>query len=54
MEGWHTSFSSLIGGHHVTIFKFIEGLKKDEMILTHQRIKELDCGNEANTSKKFY
>lgn len=53
VEGWHTSFSSLIGGHHVTIFKFIEGLKKDE-ILTRQRIKELDCGNQANTSKKCY
>jgi len=30
VEGWHRSFSSLISSHHPTIWKFIDGIKKDQ------------------------
>lgn len=53
VEGWHTSFSSLIGAQHVAIFPFIEALKRDET-LTRCRVQELECGEQPNPQKKCY
>ena len=30
VEGWHRGFSQILGAYHPTIWKFIDGLKKEQ------------------------
>jgi hypothetical protein len=36
IEGWHRRFSSLLGGQHPTIWKFVDALKKEESLTEFQ------------------
>ena len=50
IEGWHRRFSSLLGGQHPTIWKFIEVLKKEES-LTEFQINQYAAGTLPRTNK---
>jgi len=40
VEGWHRSFSQLLGAYHPNILKFINGLKKEQSIqILHFKFK---------------
>jgi hypothetical protein len=32
VEGWHYGFNQLLGAHHPTIWKFINGLQKEQSL----------------------
>ncbi len=32
VESWHRGFSQLLGAHHPSIWKFIDGLKKEQSL----------------------
>lgn len=48
-EGWHNRINSFLGCAHPQIFKFVESLKK-EQILQEVNMSQLDTG--ANLKKK--
>ena len=52
-EGWHRSFSELIGGNHPTIWKFITVLQK-EQCLNEAKIEQSLAGQPIQPQKKRY
>lgn len=52
-EGWHRSFSELIGGNHPTIWKFITILQK-EQALNEAKIEQSLAGQPILPQKKKY
>lgn len=52
VEGWHNSFSSVLNAAHPSLWKFINGLKKEES-LNRLKIEQYIAGNEQ-PRKKIY
>ena len=53
VEGWHHGFSQLLGAYHPTIWKFINGLKKEQS-LNEIKIEQFLSGQPAQPAKKKY
>lgn len=53
VEGWHNAFSSLLGAHHPTIWKFINGLR-DQQSLNELKIEHYIAGNLPKKGRKKY
>jgi len=53
VEGWHRSFSQLLGAYHPNIWKFINGLKKEQS-LNELKIEQFLSGQRPQPSKKKY
>jgi hypothetical protein len=53
VEGWHRSFSSLLGASHPTIWRLIDIIKKEQG-LTEIKINQLIAGQEQVAKKKKY
>lgn len=53
VEGWHRGFSQLIGAYHPSIWKFIEGLKKEQS-LNELKIEQFVAGIQQQPGKKKY
>ena len=53
VEGWHRGFSQLLSANHSTIWKFIDGLKKEQS-LNDLRLEQFTAGQPAAEGKKKY
>ena len=53
VEGWHRGFSQLLGAYHPTVWKFINGLKKEQSF-NELKIEQFLSGQPAQPSKKKY
>lgn len=53
VEGWHNEFSSLIGANHPSIWKFIEGLQKQQSINEMKIIQYLSGRNEDEGRRTY-
>lgn len=53
VEGWHRSFSSHLSVHHPSIWKFIEGLRKEQS-LNELKIEQYIAGEPLRKQKKIY
>lgn len=53
VEGWHLSFSHLLGADHPTIWKFINGLKHEQS-LNDFKIDQYLAGDEPPLQRKKY
>ena len=52
-EGWHRSFSSLLGASHPTIWKFIDGIKLEQS-LNEMKIEQYLAGDDPPPPRKKY
>ena len=53
VEGWHRGFSHLLSANHPTIWKFIDGLKKEQS-LNELKLEQFTAGQPAAEGKKKY
>ena len=53
VEGWHRGFSQLLGAYHPTIWKFIDGLKKEQS-MNEMKLEQFLAGWQPPPSKKKY
>jgi len=53
VEGWHRGFSQLLGAHHPTIWKFIDGIKKEQS-LNEMRLEQYVSGQQPPPGKRVY
>lgn len=53
VEGWHRSFSELIGANHPTIWKFIDALKMEQN-MNEAKIEQFIAGHQPNAGKRIY
>ena len=53
VEGWHRGFSQLLGAYHPTIWKFIDGLKKEQS-LNELKLEQFNAGQQPPPRKKKY
>lgn len=56
-EGFNRAFSSLLSAHHPTIYKFLDGLKKDQALID-LKLEKILAGEavtrpQRNTYKKL-
>lgn len=52
VEGWHNSFASLVDASHVNIFKFIDSLKRAD-VLTTKKVMEAPLNADRTQKKKY-
>ena len=52
-EGWDRGFSSLLAASHPSIWRFVEGLKKEEN-LNKVRLEQFNAGEEHRGGRKVY
>lgn len=53
VEGWHRGFHQLLGAYHPTIWKFIDGLKKEQS-LNELKIEQFIAGQPPEPVKRVY
>jgi len=53
VEGWHRSFSQIIGSYHPSIWKFIEALKKEQS-LNEFKLEQYVAGENPPLGRKRY
>jgi hypothetical protein len=53
IEGWHRSFSELLGAHHPSIWKFIEGLQKEQS-MNELTIEQYISGHQPPPVRRVY
>ena len=53
VEGWHRSFSHLLGACHPTIWKFIDSLKKEQS-LNEMKLEQFVSGQHRAPGRKRY
>jgi hypothetical protein len=53
VEGWHRGFSQLLGSHHPTIWKFIDGLKQEQSA-NELKIEQFLSGHPLPQGRKVY
>ena len=49
VEGWHRGFSQLLGAYHPTIWKFIDGLKKEQS-MNEMKLEQFLAGRQPPPS----
>ena len=52
-EGWHRGFHQLLGAYHPTIWKFIDGLKKEQSF-NELKLEQFVAGHQPPKGKKKY
>jgi hypothetical protein len=53
VEGWHYGFNQLLGAHHPTIWKFINGLQKEQS-LNELKVEQYIAGQRPPAGKRIY
>ncbi|KAL3685756.1 hypothetical protein R1sor_003778 [Riccia sorocarpa] len=53
LEGWHRRFSTLLASSHPVIWKFVEGIKKEQS-MTELKLAQLNAGAKSSKGKKKY
>lgn len=53
VEGWHRGFSQLLGAHHPSIWKFINGIKKEQS-LNEMRLEQYIAGHQPQAGRRIY
>lgn len=53
VEGWHRGFSQLLGANHPTIWKFIDGIKKEQS-LNEMKLEQYVGGMQPPPGKRVY
>ena len=53
VEGWHRGFSELLGANHPSIWKFIEGLQKEQSV-KDLRIEQYIAGDQLPQGRRIY
>lgn len=53
VEGWHRAFCESVGATYPNIWKFINTLKKEQM-MTHLKIEQIIAGNLNNVQRRNY
>jgi len=53
VEGWHKRFSSLLGGPHPTIWRFIDAIKEEQSV-TEMKINQLVAGIPSQPRRRKY
>jgi hypothetical protein len=53
VEGWHRGFNELLGAHHPSIWKFIDGLKKEQS-LNELKIEQYVAGQAPPVRRRIY
>jgi hypothetical protein len=53
VEGWHREFAEVVGGHHPTVFKFIDALKKEQG-LNETKIEQYIAGPNPPLGRRQY
>jgi hypothetical protein len=53
VEGWHRGFCGLLASHHPTIWKFVDGLKKEQS-LNQMKIEQFIAGHQPAARRKRY
>lgn len=53
VEGWHRGFSQLLGASHPSIWKFIDGLKKEQS-LNEFKVEQYISGQQPPAGRQIY
>ena len=53
VEDWHLGFNQLLGAHHPTIWKFIDGIKKEQS-LNELKLEQFIAGQQPPPGKRVY